>query len=369
MPWWQWSHFTGDWGRARSRLKDAGLEVGGDYTFEWSVALAGDASKHGMARGLLSQYFTFDPQPCLGITGGQLFAQYFYRHGPNASAEIGDIQGFSNLDAERLSKAGEFWYEQKLFRDHFRLKVGQVDANAEFAFVASASEFLNSSAGYSPTILGVPTYPNPRLSLNLFAYAATNYYIGGGVYGDSAEDGGSFRHPFGIVEAGVTKPATHKWGTARLAFGGWHSSATLGRYDGREQKGTSGFYAVAEQQLWGPQRRDPGNKQGLTLFAQYGFGDSQVSPVAHHAAVGLFYAGLISKRPNDSTGLRYSYACLSRAAGSPFDKDESSLEWFYRVQITPAVSIKPDLQWIRNPGGYASRSDAWVGSVRIALEF
>lgn len=242
-----------------------------------------------------------------------------------------------------------------------------MDANAEFAYLDSASEFLSSSAGYSTTILDLPTYPYPRLSLNLFAYAATNYYVGGGIYGESAEDGGSFGHPFGIFEVGATKPASATWGAARVALGGWHGSATFDRFDGGEQHGASGAYAVAEQQVWREEPKDSENRQGLSWFAQYGYGDHAVSEVSHHAAIGWRYAGLLPGRDDDATGLRYSHARLSRAAGSPHKHDESGLEWYYRAQVTPCFSIQPDLQWIKNPGG--NSGDALVGTLRLALSF
>ena len=152
---------TGDWGGARSWLEDQGLKLDGDYTFDWSIPATGGLVQRGVARGLLDARFMFDPEPLLGIKGGTLFAQYFFRHGPNGADDVGDLQGFDNMDAERLSKVEEFWYEQWLFSKLVRVKVGQVDANGEFAFVESAAEFLLSSAGYSSTIVGMPTYPYP----------------------------------------------------------------------------------------------------------------------------------------------------------------------------------------------------------------
>lgn len=366
-PWRQWSNMTGDWGGARTRLKDLGFDIGGDYTMDWSVALKGGLSQRGVARGLLTQHLSFDPKPLLGIEGGQLFAQYIYRHGRNGSDDIGDIQGYSNIDADRLSKAEEFWYEQRLLADRIRIKAGQVDANSEFAFVEAASEFLNSSAGYSPTILDMPTYPQPRLSLNLFAYATTNFYVGGGVYGASVEDGADFENPFGIFETGLTKPASDRLGAGRVAIGGWHSARAYDCFHGGSQEGASGFYAVAEQQVWREDPKDAENKQGLALFAQYGFGDKDVSDVAHHISAGLRYAGLIPGRDDDSAGLMCSYARLSRANGSPHAHDENALEWYYRVQVTGCLSLQPDLQWISNPGG--APGDALVGTLRMKIDF
>jgi len=62
---------------------------------------------------LLDFRTTLDLQPLVGLKGGKPFAQCFFRHGPNGPHEIGDRQGFSNIDSERPTKAEEFWYEQR----------------------------------------------------------------------------------------------------------------------------------------------------------------------------------------------------------------------------------------------------------------
>ena len=367
VPWRQWSQMSGDWGGMRTRLKDLGFDAGGDYTLDASGALSGGVRQQVAARGLLSAHMTWDPKPLLGWDGGTLFAQYIYRHGPNVSKDIGDIQGYDNMDADRLSKAEEIWYEQHLLNEHLRIKTGQVDANAEFDYIESASEFLNSSAGYSPTILDMPTYPQPRLSMNVFAYAATNYYIGGGVYVESIEDGAGFENPIILFETGATKPASDKWGAGRVALGGWHSMAQYNRCDGNTQDGASGFYALVEQQLWRENAKDAQGAQGLAGFAQYGYGDKTVGDIAHHFGFGLRYAGLIPGRDADSTGLYYSRALLSRANGSPYRHNESALECYYRFQMTGCLCLQPDLQWIDNPGG--AQGDALVATLRMKVDF
>jgi carbohydrate-selective porin OprB len=41
---------------------------------------------------------------------------------------------------------------------------------------------------------------------------------------------------------------------------------------------------------------------------------------------------------------------------------------FYKAQILPWVSVKPDLQYITNPGG-TGLDDALVGTVRAEIDF
>ena len=371
LPWWQWSRLTGDWGQMRPALATNGLTFAGRLTTDTSMGLSSGSGQRGVQRGLLDLNLTFDPEPLLGISGGTFFAQYYYRYGPQGSDDIGDLQGYDNIDADQLNQAEEIWYQQKLIHDLLRLKIGQVDANAEFDNLPAASGFINSSAGFSPTLLNFPTYPHPALSVNLFAYPTAWFYCGAGIYADNLRDlsAQGFHHPYLLGEAGLTHPGTGRLGPGRVAAGVWHDTAAVSRFDGGSQDGTSGFYVLAEQQVWKRQPEAADDKRGVSLFVQYGSTNPEISPVAHHVGAGVSATGVLPKRDNDEMGIYWSRAGLSRAGGSGFTHDESSLEGYYQCQITPFFVLKPDLQWICHPGGLSSPDAAWVATLRIIIDF
>ena len=371
LPWWQWSRLSGDWDQARPALEKNGLSFAGRFTTDTSVGLSRGSHQRGVQRGLLDLNLTFDPEPLLGVPGGTLFAQYYYRYGPHGSDAIGDLQGYDNIDAGRLNQAEEIWYQQKWMQDHLRLKAGQVDANAEFDNLPAAAGFINSSAGFSPTLLNFPTYPHPALSANLFVYPTEWFYSGAGVYADNLRDLSAygFHHPYLIGEGGLTHPGTGQFGPGRVAAGFWHETAAASRLDGGSQNGTSGFYAIAEQQVWKQQPGAADDERVIMVFAQYGSANPEVSPVAHHVGVGISATGLLPKRDNDGMGVYWSWAGLSRASGSGFTGNESSLEGYYQCQITPFFTLKPDLQWILHPGGQSSPAAAWVATLRVIIDF
>ena len=66
------------------------------------------------------------------------------------------IQAFVNNDADDFTALYELWYEQYLFDDVVRVKIGKLDANSEFAYVEHGGEFIHSSPGVSPSILSFP---------------------------------------------------------------------------------------------------------------------------------------------------------------------------------------------------------------------
>lgn len=366
LPWWQWSRVTGNWGGLRDAFDNAGATIAGSYTMDWGGPISGGLSRRGTARGLLDVNLTVDAAK-LGLDGGTFFAQYYFRHGRNGSDDVGDLQAFSNIDEARLSREYELWYEQKVLNDKLRVKVGQVDANSEFAFVEAAGEMINASAGFSPTIFTFPTYPDPALSVNVFVYPTENTYIGTGIYGDGISDtsDNGFREPFYIAEIGTTLDLCEKAGPLRLAAGLYYDAGKHDRFDGGTQNKGNGFYALAEQQVWRENPDDKEDTQGLSAFVQYGFGDDKVSAVHHHVGVGLSAVGLIPTRDADVTGLYWTLAKTSRATGSGFDADESAFEFYYKFEVTPAISLKPDLQYITNPGGVKTADDAFVFTLRL----
>jgi carbohydrate-selective porin OprB len=370
-PWQDWSRLTGNWAGARATIETQGVTFGGNYLADASTVLSGGFRRASVFRGLLNINVTVDPKPVLGIEGGTFFAQYLFHHGPNGSADTGDLQGYSSIDAVSFSRAGEIWYEQKCLKDHLRMKIGQVDANSEFAFVSAAKDFINSSAGFSPTIANFPTYPNPDLSINVFAYPTDWFYAGAGVYAGSLREFSStdLRHPYCLGEIGFTQKGNGHFGPGRIAAGFWHDTQTLARFDGGRENGTSGAYAVAEQQIWRKQPDKADDTKGVSLFVQYGYADAQVSDFNHHFGFGASAAGMVPRRAQDEAGLFCSLARLSRANGSDFDHDEIAVEGFYRFQVTGFWSLQPDLQWFDHPGGHSFPSHACVATLRLAADF
>ncbi len=370
-PLWQWTHLAGDWGGARPALEEHGLALEMKYTFDGASVLRNGIRRHSVGAGLLDLRMTVDTEAAFDLKGGTVFAQYYFRHGRSGNDNAGTAQGYSNIDEERLSRAEEIWYEQKFAGGRGRIKVGQVDANAEFDFVEAAAEFINPTAGFSPTIAGFDTYPNPALSLNVFVHPTGQIYAGAGVYTDNFKEmsARSFDRPFFIGEVGLTHGGEGRFANGRVAVGAWRDTATLDRFAGGSQAGTDGYYVVAEQVVWKENVEDKEDAQGVSVFAQYGQADSEVSRFARHCACGFCAVGTLAGRDDDATGIRLSWVALSRAAGSGFDADETNLEVFYKAQITPAVSVKPGLQWVHHPGGLRAADDTVLGTLRVSVQF
>ena len=370
-----------DWlGQDRATLEERGVAIEARLVVDWSGPFSGGSRKHkrDTARSLFDMNVTFDLEPILGLSGGTLFMDAYGFWGRNGANDTGEFQIYSNIDAdnERFQLA-EVWYEQYLFRDRLRIKLGKVEANSEFAFVDAAGDFINSSAGPSPTIFPLPTYPEPAMSVNVFAYPTDFFYLGAAVYDGAGNDGvpTGKRGPktffsnsksddyFVIGEVGFI------WDGGRIAAGPWFHTADFERWDGGSADGTVGMFAVAEYQLWRENPHADGDEQGVAVFGRYGYADEDLVDVeaVHHIGVGVLWNGAIPMRDDDAVGLRLSWVDLNNQAG--FGSNETALELFYLCQLTSFLGVKANLQYFANPAGDDNATDVVVGGLRIEVGF
>lgn len=378
----EWRKATGDWGGARSWLNERGIDPEVFLTTDASVVAAGGADTGGTAlRALLDATVTVDGEPLLGLPGATFFVDFQVQRGTDGSTDTGDLQAFSNIDGPERHQLAKIWYEQVLLDRALRVKVGKIDANSDFAYVEHGFRFLNSSFGFSPTILAFPTYPDPAFGALAFVRPGGGVYAGAGVF-DGATQAGIATGPrgprtlfgdpsdlFTVAEAGLRWSGGAERLRGRVGVGFWRHDGDFARFDGGTENGTAGFYLVADQKLWRPAAATAGPR-GLGASLQYGQADPMVSPFEHHVGVGLEWTGPSASRPDDACGLGLSWGGFSDAAGAGLRGDgELAVELFYTLQVTPWLRLKPDVQWIHDPAGVAGADDALVLTLRTAITF
>lgn len=358
-----------DDGDYRTRWQGRGLSLQGAYTLDLSTVVAGEPDDDSSGRGLFELGLAIDGQKLFGLHGSSLFIGGHSFRGRNGSERIGDIQVYSNIDADEIDTVAEAWFEQRFSGGRTRLKLGLVDANSEFAVVDAAAEFANSSAGYSPTILTLPTYPKATLGLNVFVEPTTGTRIGAGLYRsplgrDSLND--ASEPLFAIGEIGLSWIGTSgTWGGGRMALGAWHDSGRLERFDGVLADGTEGLYLTLEQSL---RTRNIADDTGeLRLFVQHGRSDPDFSAFAQHWSLGLSRERA-RREKRESFGVMVSFVDLSDAVASPFAGNETVVELFYGLDVGPFMRLQPDIQYVRHPSGEENRS-ALVAMLRLKFFF
>ena len=365
----------------RSRLDDAGLTFEALYVGDFAKNLRGGNSTRGYD---FLDFFDFALTADLGeiarLPGGILFADFQNAHGSSLSADVGDVQGVDNIETDGRTQLAQLYYQQTIGDDVAVLAVGKIDANARFGVAVNAAEFVNSSPGQSPTIFALPAYPDPALGAQAFVQPGKRFYAGVGVFDGASQRGvptGSrgpksfFDGPADyllIAEAGPRYLVGPAKLPGRVGVGAFYQTGTLDRLAGGTDEGSVGAYATLDQTLYQELDADDNPIRTVAVYAQYGYANPNVSEIDHHVGGGVAATGMIPGRGGDVQGVGANYAHLSRDAGFGGDY-ELALETFYKVQVTPAVSLKPDLQYVVNPSGGGSAGDALVGILRVEIAF
>lgn len=379
-PFVQWTRLFGDVGGWRSRLDAAGIEVAGSVTWDWTAPWRGGLRNRDSVGALLDVNITFDLEQLLGLSRTVVWVDCYSVQGRDPSDDVGDVQGVTNLQAPDTDEIAEVWLETWL-GDTLRVKFGKVDWNSEFAFTEEGGEFVHPSAAITPTIVGCPTYPNPATAFVVSWQPDEFWHVGAGVFdGDGANGIRTGRHGLSgffdnehgrecisVFEVGHGWTGGGTWGSGRLAVGAWYHSARFDRFDGGSERGVVGGYAVLDQRIWRERPDSADDRQGIGGMVYVGLGDGDVADIARHFEVGVTWTGALQQRDFDVIGLLVTMAVLSDEPGAGFDGDETAIEAFYKVQLTPAFSLKPDLMLIVNPGGDPSLDDALVATLRAEI--
>jgi porin len=142
-----------------------------------------------------------------------------------------------------------------------------------------------------------------------------------------------------------------------------------------------GYYVQGLQQLTGIGAVAPGGwrgVQGLTVFFNFIQADRATSIQDNQASIGLFYAAPFASRPNDHIGIGFARTDYNRRAaemialsepGAVLPRAEYSNEIYYSGLVLPWLTIRPDVQYVRDPGGYRDQKAAVVAGARLVVAF
>jgi carbohydrate-selective porin OprB len=352
---------------ARQSLQDLnrhGVTLQGLMVYDWSKTLVADEdSVAGFGRYSFDLSMALDGKRLFGLNGSAGMIRL--KHHLNNFGETYDdeAQLYSNIDAPSRTTLYEIWVEQRLFSDKLRLKGGKIDANTEFAAVQSAGDFLNSSMGYSPTIMVFPTYPEPKLGINAFLRPTRNYGLGMGVF-ETAGLG-----TLSIVEPGSTWNLGKTEHPGRISLGYWRLDGKVARFDGEETSRTQGLYSVVEQSVWRQSLGQEGERK-LSTFIQAGWADGRVSSFTRHLSGGVVLQGPFRKRSQDGIGVAATWLRFSSDPDADFNLHaELTFESYYKASLTKHIALVSDFQYLHHPGGMRANPDCPVITPRLVLSF
>jgi porin len=404
---WEQEKLTGDWGGARTTLKDRGIDITLNYIGETFDVLAGGLQKRPSYEGRAEFSLDADLQKLIGWTGATTHLTVYDIHnsGHNVAENVGSIADPSNIDAYHTLRLFTAWYEQS-FGERFSVRIGQLAGDDEFITSETAGGLINGTFGWAGILAtnmtnGGPAYPLATPGARLRINPADNVSVLVGVFsGDPAgpncnddpqvcnAHGTTFSFYGGTLWMGELhyklNQGEHAIGLPGIyKLGGWYATAnfpdqhfgvdatgavvSLGvdpTADPIQHRGNWGLYALADQMVWRQGDRS------VNLFVRGGFSPADRNLLSWYVDGGAGFTGLLPGRPADVLTFGVAYAEISSdavaadqdalAANGPpsFIRDhEVVFEVSYAFQIAPWWIVKPDFQYIIHPGGNVAHPD------------
>lgn len=332
-----------------------------------------------------------DLQRLAGIAGGSFHVAVTQRHGRSLSNDyIGN-----NTSVQEIFGGGQtarltlLSYQQKLFDNRLDIEFGRLSTNPNFLSSPIYCNFQNNSTCGGPTsafkMINLGFWPISTWGAHAKAWVTDKVFLHGGIYEVNPNtqrltDNGidwSTRGATGFTlpyEIGYTTTFANDILPRNYGIGGvvdrsdysdpyldvQNRPAVLSGFDRRVQFGRSLVYARFDQMVWRP---DPTAPQGLTLFgvAIKGTEGRQIND--YYLEGGALLLGTFPGRPYDTVGFVISNQKFSslglagvrtaRASLGLNPRDIATqqlmLELNYGVQISPAIRLTPNLQYIVNP--------------------
>lgn len=412
---------TGDWGGLRTELLEKGYDFQFSYQSESAANLNGGYDDDRTAR--YTHQFNLggviDLEKVLGWQDANFQLLITERSGRDLTDDrLTDPRtGSIASSVQENYGRGQTWrittlaYQQKFFDDVLDIKVGRLPIGSDFdstgcvfqnnslcgGLVGHASTvWYNSPVGQWGARVKVNFTPEVYAQVGAYEYNPTLLDSNNGFkLNTSGREGTTY-----VGEVGWT-PAFGAAGLpGKYMLGGYWNDATandvLEDRNGNFKQVTAeaadqldgryGMYAYARQQITSV---DGDAKRGLSLFAHYSQYDKRSSTLDWQAQVGAIYAGPFDARPQDSLAIGFSELHVNPAlsknqrlhntvnslndyndpAYQPIQRAEYAAEIHYDFRLTPWLMVRPNIQYLANPGGVYEVDNATVVGLTVNTVF
>ncbi|MFY6861692.1 carbohydrate porin [Acinetobacter baumannii] len=409
----QW--LLGDWNGKRQQLEQQGYKFTASIMSQSATNLDGGYNDSNTFENAaqLSLGANFDLEKIAGwkdttaslvVTKRDGNALILERIKDPRSSQLGNAQEiYGRGKIWRLSQA---WVKKGFVDNTVQVKFGRMGMSEDFN--SSQCEFQNLllCGGQLGKSIGSIWYNSPVgvWATNVKYQFAPEWTLGVGVYEvnldniktESNSDG--FNLDMNNVK-GATIPVELAWKPKLAAFNGLPGEYKVGalystaeandiKTAGKVHDGKQSFWINAQQQLTN-NGQDP--KRGLYVSFNGVVNDKATTFVQSTQQLALWYKGPFDSRPNDSIGFGIAnYIVNDRAKDKqiatnesrgyysydpiasdyiPIQDDELNVELNYTYQWSPAVMLRPNIQYIHQPAGVKEVDDAWVAGLSVKVNF
>lgn len=398
------SWMLGDWDGIRKRLYDAGINLELGYVSEIASNLRGG---NGTKWDYTDQWTfgsTFDLNRLFGIHDSTFQVSFTSRDGNNLSknADLGTLQQVQEVYGRGQTwRLTQFWYDQKYFDQVLDWKVGRLTIGEDFASFDCDFQNLTFCGSAPGNVVGDYIFNWPvsqwgtraKLRLGSFGYVQIGLYDENPRYATSED---AITPRFYPDSTGALIPVELAWlptfGEGKLPgsykFGFWGDTSQV--HDVVDEDGTVtadnpgvpadhvrgrfGGYINFRQQITHTGTGNP--KGGLNLFLNAVFTDDRTATTDRQIAAGFIYTGPLSFRPDDDVGFAAGTTHVNdRIAEAEGDEgigrqhSEYAFELYYTIRPIRGLQLRPNVQYILDPGGTAHNKDAVVLGLKTAATF
>lgn len=373
---------TGDWGGLRTRLKEAGVTVRADYVSEIFSAVDGGQRRGSAYTQQLRGGFDFDMDRIAGVHGGTIHVTFNDRRGVGISADIvGNRLPIQEAAGGYYARISELTWEQNFDNGRLNMRVGFFAMGNDLGGMILGCNFVNAAFCAHPLSesgnSGWYNYPNARWGLALRYRLRPDLALRTGVYqvnprlnnADTAfsmfADGSTgvlmpleLEYDPGMVKGSHVLPGHYKVGIY------YDTSLASRRGEPGTLRGRYGLYALADQMIL----REGNSNRGLTVFALFTANPANSAQITRWFGAGLVKTGTFAHRDADTLTLGLIHAqvnprlrqfeaeTLEVPGGyTSLPVGETVVEFSYGVQVNRWLLVRPDVQYILDPGAFSYR--------------
>ncbi|MGU9814118.1 carbohydrate porin [Pseudomonas sp. LF135] len=411
---------TGDWGGERTKLIEQGIDIKADYVGEVGANLSGGYNNDKTAR-YADQFglgVALDLQKLWGWDSTQAKIQLTNRNGQNISNDrIGDPRPDSGTLSSSQEVYGrghmvrltQFWIQHQMFDNKLDVKLGYFGEGEDFN--TFPCDFQNLSFCGSQVGNYVNTWynwPVAQAAIRVKYNITPELYAQIGAYNQNPSqlDHGNGFKLSGSGTKGTVIPVELVWspkvnglpGEYRVGFYKSAADASDVREDingndaattglpYRTRSSKTGYWGVVQQQLT---THNGDASRGLNIAANVTFHDKDTNVVDNYQSLMLVYKGPFDARTKDDVGIGISRIhanddvkknseLINAAKGftdydqlgyAPLRNTEYNVELNYGIHVTNWLTVRPNLQYIKNPGGIKEVDNALVAGLKIQTTF
>ena len=398
---------SGDWGGTRTELLEKGYDFTLDYVGEAATNLHGGYNDDRTARW--SDQFALgmklDLQKILGWNDAEFKLAITERSGRNLSNDrISDPRAGQFSSVQEVWGRGQtwrltqMWVKQKYFDGALDVKVGRFGEGEDFnSFPCDFQNLAFCGSQVGNWVGGIwYNWPVSQWAMRVKYNITPEFFAQVGVFEQNPsnlETGNGFKLS-GSGTKGMILPVELVWtpqvnglpGEYRLGY--YYSTAKADDIEdaSRTHSSKHGWWVVAQQQVTA---HNGDANRGLNLFANFTVHDKATNVVDNYQQVGLVYKGAFDGRPKDDIGfgvarihvnddVKKRSELLNAANGiddydnpgfMPIQRTEYNAELYYGFHVTNWLTVRPNLQYIKSPGGVDEVDNALVAGLKIQTSF